>query len=348
MKVVFTAYTLHKDWHYVFKMITEIFNNATYEEGITESNNEDPLFVFTRRDEMIQTVFFSTSSFGIPGNVLTLLAILTSPKMRVKPFNLLLVIQSFNDACACLVTCLLQSFTPTFGGKWGFLVCYLWATRYLFWAFTITSGYNLAVIAIERYLAISKPLQYDADKARRRMPLIAFIVFAFGFSFVLPEVFLAKHVDDKTCISYYQLTLLEVTLLGVFYAIGSPVIPMIIMAYCYTCIAKCLHDSSKQFSNKNEKIRNAEIRLIQVTGIVTLFYSLSYTYLFIVNFGVLFFNFTHYPQYQISVCLIIVNACINPYIYCIRYDEFQNRIIEIFNGICLCLNFRKTTKAIGQ
>ena len=117
---------------------------------------EELFYMSLETERLIETIYACVSIFGIPGNILTLLAILTSPQMRAKPFNLLIVNQSCIDLCSCLCGLLVQYIKPRFAsGIEGLLTCQLWSSMYMFWACSYSSSYNLTAIAIERYLAVT-------------------------------------------------------------------------------------------------------------------------------------------------------------------------------------------------
>ena len=96
------------------------------------------------------------------------------------------------------------------------------------------STYNMTCMTIERHLAITKPLQYDADKVRRRIP------FVFFFTWVL--VFAAVVFVPATTVIIGGVCMPGLKMFGTFlmdyYApncfVISLIIPMLIMIVCYT------------------------------------------------------------------------------------------------------------------
>ena len=205
-------------------------------------NVEDESYFTLKREELIETIYTCVSIFGIPGNVLTLVAILTSSQMRVKPFNLLIVNQSIIDLCSCTIGLLVQHIKPEFeSGLKGQLICQLWSSMYFFWVFCTASSYNLTAIAVERYLAVANPLQYDTEKVLRRMPLVLMVVYLCGFVFLIPEAVTSYPVSRTECVLYYQVSYNTLVMINVIYCCVNPVIPLVIMVFAYSRIAQTLH-----------------------------------------------------------------------------------------------------------
>ena len=123
-------------------------------------------------------------------------------------------------------------------------------------------------------------------------------------------------------------------IITIVYSVVSILLPLLIMGICYSLIARELRRSSKLTksteSSKDSKMRNAEVRIIQSTLILSIIYLFCYTYLSVVQFGNMFFAVPSYPHYHIAVALVIINSCINPCVYCLRYDDFQTRLKNMF------------------
>ena len=125
-------------------------------------------------------------------------------------------------------------------------------------------------------------------------------------------------------------------LMSTVYFLVSIILPLLIMGVCYSCIAVSLRKSANFTKNpqqkKDNKMRSAEIRIIQSTVILSVIYLFCYTYCAVVQYGNMFFRVPIYPHYHIAQALVLLNSCINPFVYCLRYDDFQNR----FKQIILC------------
>ena len=98
--------------------ITTEVNNITT-SGKVQDGGDGTYYLSLAREETIKTVYMCISMFGIPANFLSLIAIMTSPKMRAKPFNILIVHQSFADLCACACAFAVQLLHPSYDGVVG-------------------------------------------------------------------------------------------------------------------------------------------------------------------------------------------------------------------------------------
>ena len=308
--------------------------SALVSEDTTSSSEDSSFFIQQNREETIRLIYICVSVFGIPGNLLTLLAILTSPPMRKKPFNLLLVNQSAIDLCLCICGVLIQVIQPEFPpNRKGIWICKIWSSAYIYWGLFSNSNYNLATIAIERFLATHNPLKYDEDRVLRRMPYVAAIIWSSGFIVVLPNVITGYPISRSECIICHQVSYAEHWVIHVWYTFFLYLLPLITMVYCYVRIIYYLHRQSKLEPKTSGtgriSLHKAQVHIMQTAVTVSLIFFVIYTYNMIIMYGSIFSNFPRYPYYYVAVCLMILNSSINPYVYCIRYDYFQQRILEI-------------------
>ena len=77
-------------------------------------DHDETYYLSLAREHTIQTVYMCISMVGIPANLLALIAIASSPKMRAKPFNMLIIHQSSIDLCACSFAFGLQVLHPSY------------------------------------------------------------------------------------------------------------------------------------------------------------------------------------------------------------------------------------------
>ena len=92
---------------------------------------------------------------------------MSSKYLRSKPVNLFLINQSFLDMVATLIMVLHFNLDL----KWDFLhpslqhvLCNVWNNALCYVLVFCASGYNLVALSYERFLAITKPFEYDAEK----------------------------------------------------------------------------------------------------------------------------------------------------------------------------------------
>ena len=79
------------------------------------------------------------------------------------------------------------------------LFCRLWMSTYLIGAFTAASGYNLTLLTIERFLAITQPMKYDVERVYNRLPYVLSMAWFIGIIVAGINWFLF-YAEDDTCI----------------------------------------------------------------------------------------------------------------------------------------------------
>ena len=134
------------------------------------------------KDTYLETTFIVVSIIGLPGNLLSLIVIISSQKMRRKPFNMFIIHQSAIDFLSCLTTLLLQFYNKTsdFSGVGADIFCRVWVSTSFMWILMLCSSYNLTAMSIERHQAITKPLKHDDEKVRILVMVVAFFCLVYG------------------------------------------------------------------------------------------------------------------------------------------------------------------------
>jgi hypothetical protein len=125
------------------------------------------------------------------------------------------------------------------------------------------------------------------------------------------------------------------------------VLPMAIMAYCYTKIAFTLRARVQPASQAGNTMSRARRNIIKTLVIVCICFVLCWTWnevLYIlfflgypVNFGSSFYHFT--------VVAVFCNSCINPFIYIIKYEQFQ---VGFKRLVCGLLRRDQVDESIGS
>ena len=116
------------------------------------------------------SIYVGVSIFGVPGNILTIIVLLSTKELREKPINLFMAHQSVVDGILLLLTICNKTVNFTSisnSGISGQLLCSVFTSNALTSGFLHASGFNLMFLTIERYWAITKPLKYDSSKVLR-------------------------------------------------------------------------------------------------------------------------------------------------------------------------------------
>ncbi|XP_072041759.1 probable G-protein coupled receptor No18 [Amphiura filiformis] len=119
---------------------------------------------------------------GIVGNILVIVAVFRFKNLRIVA-NYFIVSLALADLSVCCIVMPLGLYLEVMEGSWylGGILCDIWVSMDVL---TCTSSiWNLCVISLDRFLAITRPIQY----ALKRTPIMAFVisVSAWGLSFLI-------------------------------------------------------------------------------------------------------------------------------------------------------------------
>ena len=101
-------------------------------------------------------------------------------------------------------------------------------------------------------------------------------------------------------------------------------IPTVIVLFAYIRMGLTL--SQSEFASKDKS--KAQVNLLQTCFVVTLMFSVSGLNLCIslVLFMVGFYDNLGGHYYTISILVMMLNQCLNPFVYCVRYKEFMQQL----------------------
>ena len=196
------------------------------------------------------------------------------------------------------------------------------------------SSYNLAVIAIERYLAISRPLQYHEDIVRKRLPWVLLLVWLVSVVAIALEAAFAGISPEGECILYHGKSLGYQYLANIYGIIFMTLIPVIIMVCAYASIAITLSKYQKEAATVTtsggttgrKDLSQVQRDVIITAVILSVCFLLVWCFVWIVQVAAMFFGVDPYPYYHFSLMSVSLNAAVNPYVYCLRYTEFRQRL----------------------
>ena len=189
---------------------------------------------------------------------------------------------------------------------------------------------------------MTKPLKYDHEKVKKKLRYVFPALWLLGGLSLFPNISMTDIVDG-VCVLYANLhseTLL--TLTTPYYTSVSCVVPAMIMFYAYTAIFISIKKSRKfhGFQGKpNEKgstasddnLRKAQVNLLQTCVILMLMFVLCWLWLAIMFmlYTIGYFKTLYTDYYHAANTLLVLNSCLNPYVYSIRYEEFRQQLIYL-------------------
>lgn len=164
------------------------------------------------------------------GNILVCVAVCMVRKLR-RPCNYLLVSLAVSDLCVAILvmpTALLYEAL----GKWNFgtVLCDIWVSIDVLSC--TASILNLCAISVDRYWAITKPLEYGVKRTPRRMMMCVALVWLGAACITLPPLLILgnEHVNEKgdpICLVCQYFGYQIYATLGSFY------IPLAVMLFVY-------------------------------------------------------------------------------------------------------------------
>ena len=302
-------------------------------ENIT-INGDVGVDVFGKKSPILLTSYYVFSILGIPGNIITVIVLLSSVKLRQKPINLILVHQAVVDCIACMMT-LMEEFMEQFGKQYSSkpFICHYIISKVLSGSVMYVSSYNIMLLSIERCYAIMKPLQYDSSRVKKRLPLLFVTNWCFNFLIlcIIPAttIILGGH-----CFVGYKLM---TTHWGNFYSLYEIffgiILPTCVSVVCYWKMFHVLNQSAHlsegdSQSSSIHKLRLAQMNIVKTCLLVVIVFvmcwSIPETAMFLLSINVYSdLNNTHYHVGRLAV---ILNSVLNSYIYAIRYDDFKEQL----------------------
>ena len=309
--------------------------SGTTMELPVDSNGPDSV-----HDVMFQVLYIIIPGFGLPGNLLAIIVMTSSAEIRRKPVNMFMIHQSVIDFCACLIlmlTKMYDSIEITHSPTSQVVLCRIWVTNNAMWGVVFCSGNNLMFLTLERFWATKKPLQYNTDAVRRRLPGIFLIAWLLGIGAQLPKMSTSRIVGGR-CVPYVDVhsdTIMS--LMAPYYFSLSTAIPAAVMVYCYGSIGITLRKSASFQKSSEEqpqsiKMQRAQLNLLQTCVLLMVVFVLCWS---VHAVGFILYTVGYFPSlnndyYRVSLLFVILNSCLNPYIYSVRYQEFQDQLKVLF------------------
>ncbi|XP_025834394.1 5-hydroxytryptamine receptor 1-like isoform X2 [Agrilus planipennis] len=207
-----------------------------YDGNVTTWNvtiEEEPQF--TTLQTIVITVILVIVILGTTiGNILVCVAVCLVKKLR-RPCNYLLVSLAVSDLCVAVLVMPFAMFYEI-NGKWifGEIMCNLWV------GFDVLSCaasiLNLCMISVDRYYAITKPLEYGVKRTPKRMLFCVLLVWCGAACISLPPLLILGNehkftkgdiVEEQVCIVCQEFGYQLYATLCSFY------IPLIVMIVVY-------------------------------------------------------------------------------------------------------------------
>ena len=141
-------------------------------------------------------------TWGITTNLISAICFNRRPSGFSRQIQLLFEHQSWVDLSSCVIG-FLTVVTPAYWSVgsyyFDYFMCYLWHGQILYWVVAANSYYGLVLIAMDRYLAVVKPMMYKTITLTKIF-LVMVIIYLLNIFFVWPFGLLVK-MDGNKCVS---------------------------------------------------------------------------------------------------------------------------------------------------
>ena len=126
---------------------------------------------YFRRQQVKQPLqlYYLTCAFGVFGNIVVMIVLLSAAQLRRKPINLFFTHQSFIDCIVCCITIVEEVTLVHYNGPG---VCHFIYSKMLSNVTQYASSYNLTILTVEQHFAIVSPLQYNREKVVKGLPIV--------------------------------------------------------------------------------------------------------------------------------------------------------------------------------
>lgn len=201
------------------------FNNVTTEEVSFWFPGESSPYTLSEAIIIALVLLFIIIG-TIVGNILVCVAVCLVKKLR-RPCNYLLVSLAVSDICVAILVMPMATLQEILG-KWtlGPVMCDLWVS---FDVLSCTASIlNLCMISVDRYYAITKPLQYGVKRTPKRMMLCVSLVWLGAACISLPPLLILGNQHEKE-----QCIVCQYFGYQIYATLGSFYIPLTVMMIVY-------------------------------------------------------------------------------------------------------------------
>lgn len=175
---------------------------------------------------LLSIIFLIVIAGTIIGNILVCVAVCLVRKLR-RPSNYLIVSLAVSDLCVAIIVMPIAMVYDIMG-TWPFgpVICDFWVSSDVLSC--AASILNLCMISVDRYYAITKPLEYGVKRTPRRMFFCVFIVWMSAAFISLPPVLILGNEKTETSCSVSQNKVYQI-----YATLGSFYIPLTVMMVVY-------------------------------------------------------------------------------------------------------------------
>ena len=289
---------------------------------------------------------------GFVANTMTFITLMRNGDIFSPSTCLLLKHQALVDSWVCATGAILILQPPmwTTGNKYfDTAVCFIWHSQAPFWSAILLSVWNLAAIALERYMAICFPFKHAKFREELSRKSIA-ITYVVNVIVTIP-CFLQVRFEQGTCI--WENVIEGYTGKQVFYAyslfcfFAVYILPVMAYVFLYGRVVLTLYRRKKSTDlNRSAVVDAAQAATtktaVTLTAICLFAIGFSAWHYVLGNTGVIEFEAGGYID-MVALFLTVVNSCVNPFIYLFLITPFRFMVFKTFS--CCAKNYGTTTSS---
>ncbi|XP_065210619.1 probable G-protein coupled receptor No18 [Planococcus citri] len=211
-------------------------------------------FNFTWQQVILTTIFCSLISVTVVGNTLIIIAVITTRRLRTVTNCFIMSLAVADWLVGAFVMPLAVSSHLRGSWEWGWLLCDIWISSDV--CLCTASILSLCAISLDRYFAITSPLNYSKRLRSKRLAFVMIlIVWVTAIFITCPPMFGWRDADRhiSTVCTYNQNRIYVV-----FSAMGSFFVPLTVMLYVYVKISRVIaerHNTLHVLNQPTQKIK---------------------------------------------------------------------------------------------
>ncbi|XP_020909869.1 5-hydroxytryptamine receptor 1A-beta [Exaiptasia diaphana] len=284
------------------------------------------------------TLSIIISLISIPGNLLVLLAVLIDPNRDLRcPFNYFVSNLAFADLIVGCAVAPLSVIFHTCEGMRVHIIVPIEVLHMLFFITCTASVLSLAALTVDRYLAITSPLQYRVKLSGQRVAIVSILiwVFSISFSFIYTKIgYIAYTFLFAHTAVLFTFAVLIFTYVKIFASLKSQV-------QNWENLSDENSENSRQVVKWEKKITKTFLIML---ALFMACYFPSVIFVYIMNFcRPCSCDLIHVSR-DLQIMLVMANSGMNPFVYGWRLENFR----RAFKRLLMCRWFVKRIRSISR
>ncbi len=322
-------------------MASALYTDATnVTHSYSVSTNSKDLAIHA--SDIVSIFYVVIGTLGILGNLTVIVVFASNSKLRKTFVNMYIMNQCCIDSIVSVTVIGLTGFTSKAlnNNISGTIYCLFWQSRVLMFGFMTSSTYNLLCLTVERYAGVVHPIWHKVHLTHTKVIISMAGAWTFGFLTEAVQKLSTAHLEDGQCIVYFAWPSSEVkAVYGTLILILKLLFPFGVLIYCYIRIALVIQkkidetvsktNHGLQSQSQQQRLSKGHSNTIKTLFSVAVCFAICWTWnqinFYRQNLGY-YIDLTS-NSYHVTVILVYLNCCVNPFIYAFKYQQFQVRYV---------------------